>query len=247
MSWQCPYCETVNQDAVPVCTVCDRIAPVIESFLSLEEIEHAREYAEKLSDINKHESSGEYNKMLECALKAIASYQQNDIAVNKAQLAIKLDIEAKIKKRLLSIIDKSVSEANYLLADTTIKIWKALKFDSEAIKDKKDIVQLKLEEHTLVENVKSNLAEALLIGGFNNALEIIDKSLLKYPENKVFAEIRTKIQNAIDTNNEHAKNKSKPTKRFPTIERVGLTVDTIEPKTEELSSTTKRRFPYVKR
>ena len=77
MSWQCPYCETVNQDAVPICTVCERVAPVVESFLSLEQIDHAREYEELLSSVYSYESEQDYDKMLESALKAASTFSQN--------------------------------------------------------------------------------------------------------------------------------------------------------------------------
>ena len=73
MSWQCPVCETVNQDVTPVCTVCDSLAPVIESFLSLESIDNLREYNNKLDDIHRAEIEGDYDKMLDIASKAIAA------------------------------------------------------------------------------------------------------------------------------------------------------------------------------
>lgn len=248
MSWQCPYCETVNQDAVPVCTVCDRIAPVIESFLSLEEIEHAREYAETLSEINRHESSGEYNKMLESALKAIASYQQNDIAVNKAQLAIKLDFQTKIKKQLLAIIDKSISEENFLLAVTSIQIWKTLKFDTETIKDKKDLVQTRFDEQKFMKKVNYDVTEALLMGDFNKGLEIIDKSLLKYPENKPLTELRNKMQSGISLKNEHTKKLAKPFKKqLLSVERPKTTTPTMAAEKKSLPTPQTRKFPKVKR
>ena len=58
MSWQCAYCESGNQDAVPVCTVCDRLAPVVESYISLEKIECTTENNEKLDLVHQLENDG---------------------------------------------------------------------------------------------------------------------------------------------------------------------------------------------
>lgn len=84
MSWQCPNCETVNQDVTPVCTVCDHLAPVIDSFLSLEGIQLQTEYNAKLDEVYALESSGEYEQMLQTALEAISIYRENALAVGKA-------------------------------------------------------------------------------------------------------------------------------------------------------------------
>ena len=122
MSWQCPTCETVNQDVTPVCTVCDTLAPVIESFLSLESIEDLREYNSKLDEVHRLEISGDYDRMLDVALEAIATYKENGIAVEKAKQALKKSNEIQLASQLATLLNSTIEKKNYLAATAVIRL-----------------------------------------------------------------------------------------------------------------------------
>ena len=122
MSWQCPTCETVNQDVTPVCTVCDTLAPVIESFLSLESIEDLREYNAKLDEVHRLEVACDFDAMLETALEAIAIYKENGLAVDKAKQALKKSNEVQLKIQLLTLLNSTIEKKNYLAANVIIHL-----------------------------------------------------------------------------------------------------------------------------
>ena len=135
MSWQCPTCETVNQDVTPICTVCDSIAPVIESYLSLEAIELLREYNEKLDSIHSLEVAGSYEAMLETAMEAISLYKENGLALDKAKHALIHLNNDKLKSQFSYMLKSEMEEKNYLFASVLIKLMDRLAIDTSVFLD----------------------------------------------------------------------------------------------------------------
>lgn len=245
MSWQCPYCETVNQDAVPICTVCERIAPVVESFLSLEQIDHAREYEELLSDVYSFEAEQDYDKMLQAALKAACTFTQNDTAISKVHLAIKLAYEKKFKNYILSKIVEYTECNNYTMASAYVSLWQNLKFDNSLILSYVETINAKLNIASNKDQILRQVINNILNGAFSEALTIIETELLTYKDSTELLDLRYKVQNLIK-NIEH---KEKP-RKLPKPPKKGL--GTPEPiidatPTTDVKRTSQRKFPKVKR
>lgn len=160
MSWQCPYDETVNQDAVPYCTVCGRLAPVIESFLSLEQIENISLYNDKLDKVHQYEFNGQYENMLATALEAIRLYKENGLAVAKVRVAVKRILENDMAYKLIKLIDRSLDTHDFSIASNVAEIWETLLPDDARIKSYKiKISEAKEDERQITaeaENLKQN-------------------------------------------------------------------------------------------
>ena len=245
MSWQCPYCETVNQDAVPICTVCERVAPVVESFLSLEQIDHAREYEELLSDVYSFEAEQDYDKMLQVALKAASTFTQNDTAISKVHLAIKLAYEKKIKNYILSKIVEYTECNNYTMANAYVCLWQNLKFDNSLILSYIETINAELNIASHKDQILRQVTNDILNGAFSEALTTIETELLKHKDSTELLDLRSKVQNLIK-NIEH---KEKP-RKLPKPPKKGL--DKPEPiidatPTPDVKRTPQRKFPKVKR
>lgn len=245
MSWQCPYCETVNQDAVPICTVCERVAPVVESFLSLEQIDHAREYEELLSDVYSFEAEQDYDKMLQAALKAASTFTQNDTAISKVHLAIKLAYEKKSKSYILSKIVQYTECNNYTLANTYVSLWQNLKFDNSLILSYIETINAGLNIAAHKDQILRQVTNNILNGAFSEALTIIETELLTYKDATELLDLRSKVQNLIK-NIEH---KEKP-RKLPKSPKKGLgspkPIIDASPSTD-VRRTSQRKFPKVKR
>lgn len=247
MSWQCSYCETVNQDAVPICTVCERVAPVVDSFLSLEQIDHAREYEELLSNVYTYETEGNYEKMLEAALKAASTFNQNDVAVSKIHLAVKLAFTEKMQDLILSKIKEYFSLNEYMKAQSYVHLWQTLKFDEDLIAPFSETLAEEITKKDSQETLYKKVIEHILDGKYPEALTIIESETLSFDNPSKLIELRTKVQNLI-SNFE----KKESTRRIPKISRPPKK-EPLFPKSEEdeTSSDPKklksRKFPKVKR
>lgn len=201
MSWQCPICETVNQDVTPVCTVCDSLAPVIESFLSLESIEELREYNKKLDEIHRVEIKGDYERMLEIALDAIAIYKENGLAVEKAKQALKHLNEDMLKFQLSTLLNATIEKKNYLAATAVIRLIENLhleisEFDLLKAEVKGQLAKEKAQlskEREIDEILKSSYRSIILLQ-LDEASEIVDKGLKKYPSSKLLQFRREEIK-----------------------------------------------------
>lgn len=245
MSWQCPYCETVNQDAVPICTVCERVAPVVESFLSLEQIDHAREYEELLSEIYSFEAEQDYDKMLQAALKAASTFTQNDTAISKVHLAIKLAYEKKSKSYILSKIVQYTECNNYTLANTYVSLWQNLKFDNTLILSYIETINAGLNIASHKDQILRQVTNNILDGAFSEALTIIETELLTYKDATELLDLRSKVQNLIKNVEHKEKIRKTPKPLRKSLEPVDSLVDVTPPKS--VTTSTKRKFPKVKR
>lgn len=241
MSWQCPYCETVNQDVVPICTVCERVAPVVESFLSLEQIDHAREYEELLSKVYSFEAEQDYEKMLQVALKAASTFTQNDTAISKVHLAIKLAYEKKSKDNILLKIAECIEGNNYTIANAYISLWQTLKFDNSLILSYVERINIELNRARHKDQILRHVTDNILNGAFSDALTIIETELLTYKDSTELLDLRSKVQNLIKNIEYKEKTRKIPK---PLKNRLG-SVDSAEPKI--VKAPTKRKFPKVKR
>lgn len=245
MPWQCTYCETVNQDAVPICTVCERIAPVVENFLSLEQIDHAREYEELLSDVYSFEAEQDYDKMLQAALKAASTFTQNDTAISKAHLAIKLSYEKNLQDYILSKIVEYTEGNNYTLANAYVSLWQNLKFDNSLILSYIETINAELNIASHKDQILRQVTNNILNGAFSEALTIIETELLTHKDATELLDLRSKVQNLIK-NIEH---KEKP-RKLPKHPKKGLVSPEpiIEaPPTTDVKRASQRKFPKVKR
>ena len=245
MSWQCPYCETVNQDAVPICTVCERVAPVVESFLSLEQIDHAREYEGLLSEVYSFEAEQDYDKMLQVALKAASTFIQNDTAISKVHLAIKLSIENKIQEYILTKVKELVDKNEFASAQSFIALWHNLKFDKSMISAYGKLVDEELSIVAHKDLINNRLVNSVLNGNFSEALTIIETEILTHGKSTELSDIRVKIQNII--NNFDSKDKPRRIHR-PLKKSSEVHVATPEEKPIiDIKNKTQRKFPKVKR
>lgn len=246
MSWQCPYCENVNQDAVPICTVCERVAPVVESFLSLEQINHAREYEELLSEVYSSEASSDYENMLTAALKAASTFNQNDVAVSKIHLAVKLQYEKSLRDNLLENIKKQIEEGQYFDAQASIRLWHFFRFDNMLIVPFSEKVEKELAKLTRDKALKDEITQFIIDGNHSEALRVVETEILSNPDVPELKELRSKIQNIIKSTESTDKvrkipkppKREKDTKVIPT-EKEGTTPTTLGCK--------HKKFPKVKR
>lgn len=249
MSWQCPKCETVNQDVTPVCTVCDSIAPVIESFLSLESIEDLREYNAKLDEVHRLEIACEYDSMLKTALEAIAIYKENGIALEKAKQALKRNAEVMLTNELVSLLHTTIDKNNYLVATAIIRLIENMNLKVPELSSLKSDVSTQLSKKNEIDVILNESYKAIISLELSNALVIVESGLVKFPSSKLLHDRRDEIKN-FTANIKEIQNKSEGKKKsFPKpLHRT----EKDEQKTQSLhkeiiSLDTKRKFPKPKR
>lgn len=194
MSWQCPICETVNQDVTPVCTVCDSLAPVIESFLSLESIEELRKYNNKLDEIHRLEIEGNYERMLEIALDAIAIYKENGLAVEKAKQALRHLNEDRLKSQLSTLLNATIEKNNYLAATAVIRLIENLHLEISEFDLLKAEVKGQLAKEKEIDEILKSSYKSIVQLQLDEASEIVDKGLEKYPSSKLLQFRREEIK-----------------------------------------------------
>lgn len=256
MSWQCPTCETVNQDVTPVCTVCDTLAPVIESFLSLESIEDLREYNSKLDEVHRLEISGDYDRMLDVALEAISIYKENGIAVDKAKQALKKSSEVKLTNQLSILLNSTIEKKNYLAATAVIRLIENFHLDVPELASIKSEVKEQLakekaqtsKEKEIDEILKSSYKEIVDLH-LDEALNIIVEGLEKYPSSKLLQYRRDDIKKLAETVGE-LKKKTESRKK-PIHKPIHRTVTPASPTPQQppdvITLDKKRKFPKPKR
>jgi tetratricopeptide (TPR) repeat protein len=251
MSWQCPYCETVNQDAVPVCTVCDRLSPVVESYLSLETIQHAKEYTEKLAQINEFELSGDFPNAISTALEAISVYEDNDVALQKLKEDTKMEVDMNMSSALSDMLSSAVESNEYSNADIVIKLWDKLGFPGESVNKFRSKIYETLTYKEQIRTIIKSATDSILALKPEDALERIEKALLSYPTDGQLKSYRDKIKQFVTELEVCKKNASKARKIYPKPATTSSdtskdTTVSIEGKREETTSR-KRKFPVVKR
>lgn len=247
MSWQCPYCETVNQDAVPICTVCDHIAPVITSFLSLEEIDNAREYSEKLARIHQLENDGNYSEMLSVCMEAISLYKANDVALSKAQQAIQKLVEQELADNILSLLNE-IKDSTPAKADAIIDLCHMLGINSEDIDNLQVVVRQKIDAESSKQGHIRTIVHLVLDQKVDEALRQIDEAIKQFPAESEIFHIRDKVECLKNT---LSKRIDKPSK-YPKVSRTNppMVVPTNDGKSDMHSNTElgqKRKFPKIKR
>lgn len=249
MSWQCPVCETVNQDVTPVCTVCDSLAPVIESFLSLESIDNLREYNNKLDDIHRAEIEGDYDKMLDIALEAISIYKENGLAVEKAKQALTRKNEALLITKLISLLHTTIEKKNYLAATAIIRLIENFKLEVPELPTLKSEVGSQLSRGNDIDKMLKESYKSIISLDHNNALKIIESGIKKYPSSKLLQYRREEIKSFTASLYKIQKEVGFKRKPFP---RPSHRQDVEELKSQHLTNEVisldnKRKFPKPKR
>lgn len=225
MSWQCPICETVNQDVTPICTVCDSLAPVIESFLSLEAIERLHDYNEKLDVVHTLEMEGKYDKMLEEALKAMAIYHENGLAIEKAKHALQRIQQNKLLEELRSLLNEAMEKRDYRIASNIIRIADQLLLSDEYINSIRSKVKLKISNIKEVDAYLDSSFNAIIGFNTNLALEVVEEGLLKHTSSKRLKKRRDDIKQLI-TNIKEIDSKKEIT-QIPIIPRKDRRIEKI--------------------
>lgn len=253
MSWQCPICETVNQDVTPVCTVCDHLSPVVDSYLSLESIENLREYNEKIKGINRLEIAKDYNVMLELAIQAISLCKDNRLAVDKAKDAIRKLQDEKLESLCTSVLEESLSKKNLTLAAGLIKLIDTLEISNESLEKLKKDGKKKISRKKDVDEILQKSYMALIDLDTNLALQIIEEGLIIHASSKRLQNRRMEIKSFIKKVNEQREKpiKTTPTRPHPKPKKPSIEIESFEPKREvkdlRTSTKTKRKFPIVNR
>lgn len=251
MSWQCPTCETVNQDVTPVCTVCDSIAPVIESYLSLEAIELLREYNKKLDSIHSLEASGDFEAMLDTAMEAIALYKENSLALDKAKHALIHLNNDKVKSQISTMLNSAMEKKNYLAASALFKLMDFFPIDTLEFSDIRSELCNQLSRKNDIDKVLNESYKALIELDTTRALQIVEEGLSKYPSSKLLQFRRDDIKelinslNAIRRPNEKRKQYPRPSHKGSEVGSITRDVSTDETIID--LKPTKRKFPKVKR
>ena len=251
MSWQCPTCETVNQDVTPVCTVCDSIAPVIESYLSLEAIELLREYNEKLNSIHTLEASGDFEAMLDTAMEAIALYKENSLALDKAKHALIHLNNDKVRSQISTMLNSAMEKKNYLAASALFKLMDYFPIDTLEFSDIRTELRNQLSRKNDIDKVLNESYKALIELDTTRALQIVEEGLSKYPSSKLLQFRRDDIKKLINLLNAIRRPEEKR-KQYPRPSHKGTESGST---TREVSTDatiidlkpTKRKFPKVKR
>lgn len=251
MSWQCPTCETVNQDVTPVCTVCDSIAPVIESYLSLEAIELLREYNEKLNSIHTLEASGDFEAMLDTAMEAIALYKENSLALDKAKHALIHLNNDKVRLQISTMLNTAMEKRDYLGASALFALMDSFPFDALEFSSVRTEVRNQLSRKNDIDKILNESYKAIIELDTTKALQIIDDGLSKYSSSELLQFRRDDIQKFIISLNTPRKPEEKrgsfprpphkggePSPKFPNIPDVSPVIN-LNPK--------KRKFPKVER
>lgn len=251
MSWQCPKCETVNQDVTPVCTVCDCIAPVIESYLSLEAIELLREYNEKLDSIHSLEAAGNYEAMLDTAMEAIALYKENSLAVEKAKHALIHLNNTKLKSQISALLNSAMEKKNYLIASVLLILIDSFSIDVLEFSDIRTEVSSQLSRKNEIDKILHESYKAVVELDTSRAQQIVEEGLSKYSSSKLLQFRRDDIKKLIcslsSMGKPEEKRKSFPRPPHKETESSSTTRDiSIDAKIID-SKPPKRKFPKVKR
>lgn len=251
MSWQCPICETVNQDATPVCTVCDNIAPVIESYLSLESIELLREYNEKLDSIHYLEAAGDFDAMLDAAVKAIALYKENGLALDKAKHALIHINMDKLKSQFSILLNTAMGKKDYLAASSLFELIDSFPIDDLEFSAIRSEVLNQLSRNNEIEKILDESYKAIIALDTAMAMQLIEDGLSKYPSSKLLQIRREDIKKLTCSLNSMRKPEGKK-KLYLRPPHKGLE-STLEPTNISTEASiidlkaTKRKFPKVKR
>lgn len=248
MSWQCPICETVNQDVTPVCTVCDHLAPVIESYLSIENIQLKYEYNEKLDLVHALEVSRDYEAMLNAALDALTLYKENGLAVEKAKHALFHLNQKKLQEITSSLLDASIDKKDYITANSILNIIENLSIDNSDFWEVKKEINSQLEYRLDIDKILEEAYKLMVMLDIKNALQIIEDGLKKYPTNKLLqirCEDIKKMSKAFNGN----LSKKKLGPKYPAIQKLVDVPDSSPTTKEEISSkiVSKRKFPKINR
>lgn len=249
MSWQCPTCETVNQDVTPVCTVCDNLAPVIQSFLSLETIELSSEYNEKLEEVHRLQIVGDYDRMFDVALEAIAIYKENGLAVSKARQALKHLNEEQLKSQLSILLNTTIEKKNYLAATAIIRLIENFNLEVPGFASLKSEVKNQVSREKDIDEILKESYKAIVALDLTKALEIVEEGLEKYPSSKLLQFRRDDIRNLTASINDLQKKSEVKKKHFPKpIHRSAPMEPKDSEKTKEVISLDKKqKFPKPKR
>lgn len=251
MSWQCPTCETVNQDVTPVCTVCDSIAPVIESYLSLETIELLKEYNEKLDSIHSLEVAGNYEAMLDTAMEAVALYKENSLALEKAKHALIHLNNAKLKSQISGLLNSAMEKKNYLTASALLKLIDSFFIDVLEFSEIRTEVRSQLSRKNEINKILDESYKAIIELNTSRALQIVEEGLSKYSSSKLLQFRRDDIQKLIISLSSIRKPEEKR-KSFPRppckITEASSTTRDISPDAPIIDlKSAKRKFPKVNR
>lgn len=251
MSWQCPTCETVNQDVTPVCTVCDSIAPVIESYLSLEAIELLREYNEKLDSIHSFEAVGNYEAMLDTAMEAIALYKENSLALEKAKHALIHLNNTKLKSQISVLLNSAMEKKNYLTASALFKLIDSFSIDVLEFSEIRAEVRSQLSRKNEIDKILDESYKAIIELDTSRALQIVEDGLSKYSTSKLLQFRRDDIKKIIGSlssiGKSEEKRKSFPRPPYKGIEPISTARDISTDVPTIYSKPAKRKFPKVKR
>lgn len=250
MSWQCPICETVNQDITPVCTVCDNLAPVIESYLSLEAIERLRDYNEKLDVIHALEIEGRFEDMLDESLQAISLYKENGLALEKARHALTYLSRKKLTEQLQSSLNGAMGKRDYRLASVIINLADSLSLVEDAMNEVSGKIKTKVANIKEVDMYLKTSYDALIELDTNTALQVVEEGILKHTHSKRLKKRREDIKIFITKLNDSNRKGSSRTPKIPIIQRVNADIKSpkdIPVSDESNSGKSKRKFPSVKR
>ena len=254
MSWQCPICETVNQDVTPVCTVCDHLAPVVDSYLSLESIENLRDYNDKLEEVHLLEIAKDYSAMLDVSIQAMALYKDNDLAIEKARQAMTKLQASQLEDQVIAILGSAIDKKNLNLAQAIIKIADSFGISSDKFEELKKDTKKKVSRKKDVDDILHQSFLAIIDLNTELALKIVEEGLLIHTASKRLQARRTEIQTFIRHLNGKKEGKSqvKPLRRPPIKSRPNSSKDKEkkEGKEDNMESekieTGKRKFPKIK-
>lgn len=252
MSWQCPICETVNQDVTPVCTVCDHLAPVVDSYLSLESIETLREYNDKLEGVHSSEIAKDYSAMLDMAIQAMALYKDNDLAIEKARQAITKLQASHLEGQIIAMLESAIDKKNLNLAQGIIKIADSFGIPSDKFEELKKDIKKKLSRKKDVDEILHQSFLAIIDLNTELALKIVEEGLIIHTASKRLQVRRTEIQTFIQNLNDWKVGKQAKPLRPPINPRPNSSKDKEkkEGKDDNRESkkieTGKRKFPKIK-
>ena len=248
MSWQCPICETVNQDATPVCTVCDSIAPVIESYLALEAIDSASLYNSKLDEIHAFEAAGKFEEMLNVSMEAIAIYKENRLAINKAKSALSHICESNLRSKILTILKDAADRKEDALVSSLFSILDSLSFDVRELNSIRVEVETRRHQENYISEILQNAYKSIIDFDLAKATELIEEGLIKYPSSTSLQERRTDIKHlkcAIQ-NIKTSENKKRPYPKAP--QRAPILQHNPDEESQSPSDKSiKRKYPTIKR
>ncbi|MDE6562204.1 MAG: hypothetical protein K2K75_12545 [Muribaculaceae bacterium] len=203
--------------------MCDNIAPVVESYLSLEAIAQLREYNEKLDVVNTLEIDGKYDEMLDEALNAMAVYHENRLAVKKAKHALKRIQQNNLAEQLRSLLNEAMGKKNYGVASNIIKIADLLLLSDELIDSIRPKLKLKILNIKEVDAYLDSSFNAIIECNTNLASEIVEEGLLKHTSSKRLKKRREDIKKFVTKKKEiESKKEIKQKSGIPRKERQNI-------------------------